>query len=152
MQTFLPYADFYESASVLDYRRLGKQRVEGMQLIKAIEQGSSYGWYNHPCTQMWLNNLDALKEYTNSMIDEWVARGYKNTMAYYHVPDSFDEPFWLGFDDLHISHQSNLIRKLPDFYRPVFGNDVPDNLEYLWPGNKIIEGYNTYGKQSNRNS
>lgn len=28
MQTFLPYPDFVESASVLDRQRLGKQRVE----------------------------------------------------------------------------------------------------------------------------
>jgi hypothetical protein len=28
MQTFLPYKSFEESASVLDWRRLGKQRVD----------------------------------------------------------------------------------------------------------------------------
>ena len=38
MQTFLPYKSFEESAKVLDWRRLGKQRVEGMQIINAIEQ------------------------------------------------------------------------------------------------------------------
>jgi len=32
MQTFLPYADFKESAQCLDYRRLGKQRVEAKQI------------------------------------------------------------------------------------------------------------------------
>ena len=37
MQTFLPYESFRESAKVLDWRRLGKQRVEGMQIINAIE-------------------------------------------------------------------------------------------------------------------
>ena len=36
MQTFLPYPSFEESAKVLDWRRLGKQRVEGMQIINAI--------------------------------------------------------------------------------------------------------------------
>ena len=35
MQTFLPYESFRESAKVLDWRRLGKQRVEGMQIINA---------------------------------------------------------------------------------------------------------------------
>ena len=34
MQTFLPYSSFTESAKILDWRRLGKQRVEGMQIIK----------------------------------------------------------------------------------------------------------------------
>lgn len=36
MQTFLPYPDFAESASVLDRQRLGKQRVETLQVMKAL--------------------------------------------------------------------------------------------------------------------
>ncbi len=36
MQTFLPYESFEKSAQTLDWRRLGKQRVEGMQIINAI--------------------------------------------------------------------------------------------------------------------
>ncbi|MDQ1681515.1 MAG: hypothetical protein QOH99_56, partial [Frankiaceae bacterium] len=35
MQTFLPYADFGASARVLDDRRLGKQRVETLQILRA---------------------------------------------------------------------------------------------------------------------
>ena len=59
MQTFLPYESFAESAKVLDWRRLGKQRVEGMQIIKAITgekrlDGKPYkGWINHPASVMW---------------------------------------------------------------------------------------------------
>ena len=48
MQTFLPYESFRESAKVLDWRRLGKQRVEGMQIINAIENPNKQGWQNHP--------------------------------------------------------------------------------------------------------
>lgn len=36
MQTFLPYADFEESAFVLDTRRLGKQRVETLQIMQSL--------------------------------------------------------------------------------------------------------------------
>ena len=36
MQTFLPYSDFRDSFSVLDNKRLGKQRVEAYQIISAI--------------------------------------------------------------------------------------------------------------------
>jgi hypothetical protein len=36
MQTFLPYPDFRKSAEVLDRQRLGKQRVEGLQLINSL--------------------------------------------------------------------------------------------------------------------
>jgi len=40
MQTFLPYPDFAQSLRVLDSRRLGKQRLEAMQLLRAIS-----GWF-----------------------------------------------------------------------------------------------------------
>jgi hypothetical protein len=50
MQTFLPVANFKESAKILDYRRLGKQRVEARQILNAL-QGKSKGWANHPATK-----------------------------------------------------------------------------------------------------
>ncbi|WP_344942481.1 pyrimidine dimer DNA glycosylase/endonuclease V [Terrabacter ginsenosidimutans] len=36
MQTFVPYADFARTAAVLDTRRLGKQRVEVIQIVRAL--------------------------------------------------------------------------------------------------------------------
>src|SRR4051794_10899397 len=53
VQTFLPYADFDASAAVLDDRRLGKQRVETMQVLRALVFPSYRGWKNHPATRMW---------------------------------------------------------------------------------------------------
>ena len=47
MQTFLPYASFIKSAQCLDDKRLGKQRVECLQILKAIKD-VNYGWRNHP--------------------------------------------------------------------------------------------------------
>ena len=67
MQTFLPHESFEKSAQVLDWRRLGKQRVEGMQIINAItgktrKDGKPYkGWINHPCSVMWRDYAPALK-------------------------------------------------------------------------------------------
>src|SRR5947208_1979490 len=43
MQTFLPYADFERSARVLDRKRLGKQRVETIQVVRALTR-PGYGW------------------------------------------------------------------------------------------------------------
>ncbi len=86
MQTFLPYADLTESLRVLDNKRLGKQRVETYQIISAITgrlklDGTPYkGWINHPCSVMWRNHVPLLKMYLNASIDEWVKRGFKNTM------------------------------------------------------------------------
>ena len=36
MQTFLPYQNFIKSAKCLDYKRLGKQRVEALQIHNII--------------------------------------------------------------------------------------------------------------------
>lgn len=52
VQTFLPYPDFAQSAQCLDRQRLGKQRVEVLQLLKALK-GESKGWKNHPAAKMW---------------------------------------------------------------------------------------------------
>src|SRR3712207_6920370 len=52
MQTFLPVADFDESARLLDSPRLGKQRVETLQVLRALEL-PDYGWVSHPVVRMW---------------------------------------------------------------------------------------------------
>lgn len=139
MQTFLPYADFEKTATVLDMKRLGKQRVETMQIVKAILTPEQRGWQNHPAVNMWRGHLGALLAYQTAICYEWVAnRGYKDTCLektealLSNVPVSYDDPAWLGEDDIHTSHQSNLVQKDHIFYRPIFP-DVPDNLEYVWP-------------------
>ena len=43
MQTFLPYADFERTAAVLDVRRLGKQRVEVLQICNALHKERGAG-------------------------------------------------------------------------------------------------------------
>ena len=83
MQTFLPYESFKESAKVLDYRRLGKQRVEGMQIINTILKPEQKGWRNHPIVIMWTPYVTALMMYTNTIINEWIKRGYNNNMELY---------------------------------------------------------------------
>ena len=85
MQTFLPYSSFIRSARTLDYKRLGKQRVEAKQILNALDPDyNGKGWVTHPATQMWAGYEDALKLYANEMITEWKKRGYNNTMQYYY--------------------------------------------------------------------
>jgi hypothetical protein len=138
MQTFLPYPDFQESARVLDYRRLGKQRVEAKQIFLALTE-PTYGWKNHPAVKMWRGAEDALLSYGIAMCEEWRARGYNDTMLSWFIekrlarpPSDRQLPIWLGDVNFHLSHQSNLLRKDGAFYRPVFPT-VPDNLPYVWP-------------------
>ena len=133
MQTFLPYADFALSAKCLDWKRLGKQRVEAFQILKALTT-PSYGWQNHPAVKMWRGYEDALGLYMNLCIEEWKRRGYRNSMtpAPLRFHDSVPTPPWLGRREFHESHQSNLVRKDPEHYRRFFPRIAAD-LPYIWP-------------------
>jgi hypothetical protein len=150
MQTFLPVADFAESARLLDSPRLGKQRVETLQILRAIEL-PDYGWANHPAVLMWRGRTPALAAYGLAMARIWQERGFADStepqigefapdvvgMPQQELAGAGLLPSWLGDEDLHRSHRSNLIAKDPDFYRPrfteLFGPE-PDNLPYVWPG------------------
>lgn len=145
MQTFLPYADFAESARVLDTPRLGKQRVEVIQILKSLTV-PGYAWRQHPAVLQWEGHLEALVRYGLAMTDEWVARGHADSCAPQFAPLAGLEsvrtqpelaaagllPSWLGDEAFHLPHRSSLLRKDPEHYRPHFG-DVPDDLPYLWP-------------------
>ena len=136
MQTFLPYSNFQQSAEVLDWRRLGKQRVEGMQIIKAITgekrlDGKPYkGWINHPASVMWKPYPEALKHYTNIMITEWMRRGYNNNMEIYDV-NNMVKPHWLGKEEFHSSHRANLLRKDREYYSQFKWKENPES-PYVW--------------------
>lgn len=148
MQTFAPTYDLEEIADHLDFRRLGKQRVECKQILTALENwhnddlikdnGRTRGWVYHPCTIMWkhpdepLRYREALRLYYNHMVKEWIVRGYKNTMPLYKIDyDSVVFPPWWGDEEVHRSHRANLVAKDPEHYSPLYGN-LPFE-EYIWP-------------------
>ncbi len=131
MQTFLPYPSFLKSVKALDYRRLGKQRVEAKQILAALA-GTSKGWRNHPCCDMWRGYETALKLYHDLCITEWMRRGYKNTMPYLYEGGFHEQPPWVGDKDFHASHRANLLRKDPVFYSQ-YGWVEDPNLPYIWP-------------------
>lgn len=134
MQTFLPYYSFTDSASCLDYRRLGKQRVEAYQIINILLSGrTTGGWVNHPAVRMWRGHTAALQLYYNAIVAEWISRGYKNNMIRYSIfiPD-VQFPSWLGDEKFHASHRSNLLRKLPEHYGE-FNWSESNDLPYIWP-------------------
>jgi len=140
VQTFLPNKDFRTSFAQLDYRRLGKQRVEAEQLIRAINGEYTRGWVNHPCTRMWREHVECLQYYRDLCILEWVNRGYKNTMPFtrkdwlklkFEFPNS-KKPEWLGKNRLHSSHRAALLHKDVDFYSQFGWKEAP-KLEYYWP-------------------
>jgi hypothetical protein len=146
MQTFLPVADFTESARLLDNARLGKQRVECLQVLRALEL-PDYGWANHPVVTMWRGHTAGLVVYSLAMVRVWRERGFADTtetLIAEFAPDAAGLsqaeaaaagllPSWIGDEELHLSHRSNLLAKDPEFYRSRFPAD-PDDLPYTWPG------------------
>ena len=95
---------------------------------------------------MWRGRTPALVAYGLAVVRAWQARGHADStyelitefapqvedLTQADLADRGLLPTWLGDGRLHLSHRSSLLRKNPDFYRPVFG-DVPDDLPYHWP-------------------
>lgn len=150
VQTFLPYPDFTATARVLDVKRLGKQRVEGIQVVRALTV-PGYGWRHHPAAAMWAGYEEALVRYGLDVCAVWVGLGHADSCAATMVQDlaagtgigaprtqaelerASELPPWLGDEAFHRSHQAALVHKDPEFYRVHFP-EVPDDLPYVWPG------------------
>lgn len=138
MQTFLPYKDFKQSAACLDRSRLGKQRVENLQIMKALVL-PEYGWKNHPAVKMWEGAEVSLFAYHIAICDEWTSRGYQDTckdkftdLFINNGPYGMPAPFWCDDERVFSSHRSNLLRKDPEWYGQ-FGWTESDDIEYFWP-------------------
>ena len=142
MQTFLPYKSFEKSAACLDTKRLGKQRVEAVQILNTL-LGFSTGWRNHPATKMWRGHEGALLAYAAAICDEWIRRGYKNSetgvrlasltklrSAQLRATESL--PSWVSSRKFHAAHRSNLLRKDAEWYGQ-FGWKEAADLPYVWP-------------------
>lgn len=149
MQTFLPYPDFRASALTLDRRRLGKQRVEALQVLRGLVV-PGYGWRHHPAVRMWAGYEEALVRYGLDVCAVWREQGHQDSCAATLVADllafrpgtqvrtqaalreAAELPPWLGDDSFHRSHRSALLRKDPTTYTPLFPDVSPD-LPYVWP-------------------
>ena len=132
MQTFLPYESFKKSFRVLDWRRLGKQRVEAHQILNVLlGRTTTKGWVNHPITKMWKGYEPALQLYFNMCVEEWVNRGYNNNMLLEDITEPIIFPHWLGNDLLHSSHRANLLRKDKEYYSKFMWNEDSSN-PYCW--------------------
>jgi len=113
MQTFLPEADFDETAKHLDRKRLIKQSVENLQILKSLAGLYSSGAW--------------------AQFDEI----YQD---HFMLLES-DEPWWLGDNNLHYTHKGRLFEKDPEkyyFYSDYsdfreLGYTCCDSCSYYWP-------------------
>lgn len=109
--------------------------MECKALLTSIETKS--GWYTHPCTQMWVTCEAALVNYAIEICKESRSRNCNDQMLPYfeNLAIKYGKvymPYWLGQEDFHASHRSNLLRKLPSWYKWLNWKE-PDNLPYVWP-------------------
>lgn len=161
MQSFLPEPDFEQSLHLLDQKRLGKQRLETLELIVMLEQripqeltplGQNYvkgcliggpGWkrhHHHPALKMWYGYTEALRYYFNVNVREWiVCRSYQHNLGTLDVETGFIYPPWVGNVAFHNSHKSNLIQKKPEYYQPFWPHIEPGE-PYVWPVSDLYDG------------
>jgi hypothetical protein len=148
VQTFTPYADFEASVRALDTKRLGKQRVEVIQIVRALTV-PGYAWSSHPAVLMWKGYEEALGRYGLTACVVWTERGFGDTCAatitadlhasgvrsirpYAELAAAGALPAWLFDEALQLSHRSSLLRKDPEHYGPLFPG-TPTDLDYVWP-------------------
>lgn len=138
MMTFLPFPSYQRSAQVLDNKRLGCQRMEGLILLRT-NLGLSNGWKWHPCTRQWKGYESSLAEYLFEIISEWKKRGFRDSceqklldiIGGYDNIKGATKPYWLGDEEFHSSHRAALLFKKYDYYKQ-FGWTEKAKMNYKW--------------------
>ena len=151
MMTFIVVGDFILNAQLLDGMRLGKQRVEAMQILNILiaklksqlPVGTKQAWVNHPIVKAWEGYIPALQYYTNCIILEFIKRGGDNNMELYNIAEPIVYPWWTQWERLQHSHRAMLLRKNPFFYSSKFRAHDEYHLHgYIWPHLITNENYN----------
>ena len=158
MITFLPFSDFKQTARCLDQKRLGKQRLEALWIVKSLIMTPDDNVNKQPAYQMWAGYENALLCYGQVMCWEWRNRGYEDNQLMEFVKfdyritsnSQYDDsliklPHWLtGPYERELvlnSHRSQLLWKNYAHYKSFFikeGIDIKKikrNLAYYWPIN-----------------
>ncbi len=116
--TFHPYADFKETFKVLDYRRLGKQRQEALQILKAL-LGLANHYKSQAAAKAWKGYESTLCIYGALCCDEWKQRGYiDNTKSIFEAiyykylkNEPVIYPRWIGYEPYHSNQRARLLAK-----------------------------------------
>jgi Pyrimidine dimer DNA glycosylase len=137
MITFVPLPNYATTAACLDRRRLGKQRLEVLAIARALVNPRT-PLHGHPACVMWWGAQNSLVEYGLAICDEWIERGYEDTLreriAALKISGPTVPPVWLGCEAVHSSHRGNLLKKDPEWYG-TFGWEDSPLLPYVWPTN-----------------
>ena len=104
------------------------------KVILPCDRLVSNGFWSHPAVLMWFGYESSLKLYINAHIDEWLYRGYNNTIKYHKTMKVIKRPDWCDDEQFHINHKASLLKKFPEWYGEIFDADaIPEFVDYLWP-------------------
>ncbi|MCX8202780.1 MAG: pyrimidine dimer DNA glycosylase [Nitrososphaeria archaeon] len=141
MQVFRPYVDLRRSAAVLDDRRLGKQRVECKQVLKAILRKLGLiddglrGWLNHPVVLLYFNEgrpyVRDLVGFFWACVEEWRMRGYSSSIGLEDV-----DPL-LG--RIEVTEGTPVTRVHEIEYRRILLVKDPEHYVRAFPREEVIE-------------
>jgi hypothetical protein len=137
VNTFICERSFSLSASRLDWRRLGKQRLEVAQMMRALT-GGMRGWASHPAVLAWTGHERAMAEFGLACHWEWISRGYQDTTmgrladCTATLPDT-GRPWWIG-DPTYLAHvRAVLVAKDPGWYGQWWPGVEPLDGAQWWP-------------------
>ncbi len=145
MITFLPYSNFDKVAQCLDRQRLGKQRLEALQILNIINDPTK-GYQHHPAIKMWRAYPYTLARYGHTMCLQWQQRGYIDNLLpqfnnYLATLPVNQLPTWLQSNThenrlLITTHRANLLRKDPQFYSN--WRHLDPTMPYYWPIYRVL--------------
>jgi hypothetical protein len=94
----------------------------------------SLGFCFHPAVLLWIGYEDALAEYINASIDEFVSRGFRNRFPKFDLSEvEIKYPQWIFDSDFHARHRARLLDKNREEYLPKFANKKIGENSYFWP-------------------
>ncbi len=133
----MPFADFKQTMQCLDYKRLGKQRQESLQILKALLNLVPH-YKSQPQAKAWKGYEKALCLYGIESCIEWKQRGYvDNTKVIFDIIDYQylrDKPIvmpkWIGNERYHANQKGRLLFKNPHWYGQFGWKEEPE--EFYW--------------------
>lgn len=158
LYTWLPYADFAQSAACLEPIMLNRQKEDALIVLQVCldcyvgdRKKKTNAWVNHPCVRMWKPWPYALAVYGLYMCKEWQDRGLREFTASNRkvvarkpaegflqlIEDNKwdgppEIPPWLGNEALHSSHRAALLKKNPGWYGQFNWTEKP-YVDLEWP-------------------
>lgn len=146
--TWLPLPSFKETALLLSDEDLKMQRYHALAVLEALHQiensklpNSLHAADCRNAALMWSRYETQLAEYGLEICEEYGIRTRRQDDLYEEIAKHLEwsvgedtpmgKPEWFGDPRIHESHQAALVRKDPEFYRPIFP-DVETDLSLVW--------------------